>query len=77
MSTPEPENPPAITEAEIIKKLGDELLFIVGGLRKGSIKSKPIVVMSDDAENWPMLSLEEHIWQVFGECGIKEARAAK
>ena len=56
-------------------KLAGSLLFVIQGLRKGSITAKPIMLMSDDLESYPVVSLESELWKVLGECGIKEKKS--
>jgi hypothetical protein len=50
---------------EEIKNLRSELFFILRGIKTGSIKSAPIVDMSDEnAESFYPITLAEHIEKV-------------
>jgi len=52
--------------------LANELTSIISGLRSGSIKSKPIMLISEEAENYEMISLERSIWKTLNKCGFYE-----
>jgi len=59
----------ALTEQHQI--VVNELLFILKGVRQGSIKSKPIIDLSnEDATEFGMISLEEHILQALQNANI-------
>lgn len=70
-----------MSDKEKIKKLGEQcgtmagmLLFVINGLRKGSITSKPILLMDENATEYPMVTLESEIWKALGKCGITEKK---
>ncbi len=63
-----------LSEKEMIGVLAGMLLFVIRGLRSGSIKSKPIIKMDREAEEYPMVGLESEIWEALGRCGIKEKK---
>lgn len=50
------------------------LLYVIKGLRSGSITSKPIMLMDDSAESYPVTTLEAEIWKALGKCGITEKK---
>jgi len=43
------------------EKLRQALMFIVGGLKRGTIKSQPIMTCIPNAKEWPIQTLEEVI----------------
>lgn len=50
------------------------LLFVIKGLRNGSIKSKPIMNIEEGVKEYGMTSLEDEIWAALEKCGIKEKK---
>lgn len=73
---------------ECIQKLQDEkfrlvraITTVIGGCVNGTIKSQPIVITSEDAEEYPMISLREHLTNELAACGatitIKEPAKKK
>lgn len=63
---------------ECIQKLQDEkfrlvraITTVIGGCVNGTIKSQPIVITSESAENYPMISLQEHLTSELAACGAK------
>lgn len=65
---------PKLTELQKIGTLAGALVFVINGLRKSSIESQPITIMEPDAEEYPMISLEQYLWEALGKCGIKERK---
>lgn len=66
---------PKLSDAEKVGVLAGSLLFVIKGLRSGSIKSKPILLMPQGAKEYEMVSLEDEIWEALGKCGITERKA--
>ena len=54
-------------------KLRKTLIFIVGGLKRGTIKSQPIMTCIPDAKEWPMQTLEEIIGEALGDKNRRKA----
>lgn len=50
------------------------LLFVIKGLRNGSIRSRPILNIDKCAKEYGMTTLEDEIWVALNKCGIKEAK---
>lgn len=48
--------------------------FVIQGLRKGSIKSKPILHMEPKAESHEMISLEASLWMALNAAGVEEKK---
>lgn len=63
---------PELTDKQKIRTLAQEIAWVIEAYRTGDIKCKPMVDMSDDeAENWPIITLEERLTKTLNECGIK------
>lgn len=63
-----------LSEKEMLGILAGMLLFVVRGLRAGSITSKPIIRTDPDSEQYPIVTLETEIWDALGKCGISEKK---
>lgn len=66
-----------LTPEEKIGVLAGMLLWIIQGLRKGSVSSKPILNIDPKATEYGITTLESEIWKALGKCGIKEKKQPK
>lgn len=65
---------PKLTDAQKCGILAGGILFVIEGLRCGSINAKPIIKTDSDAEEYPIISLEQELWEVLGKVGITEKK---
>lgn len=68
---------PKLTDAYKVGILAGTILFVIKGLRSGSITSKLIMMMDDKAASYEMSSLEDELWKALNKCGIKEVKKTK
>lgn len=69
-----PRDEKASEQSKKIGVLAGMLLFVIQGLRKGSIKSKPILNIDPKATEYGVTSLEQEIWSALNKCGITEKK---
>lgn len=65
---------PKLNEPKKVGVLAGMLLFVIKGLRTGSISSKPILKMDDEATEYETATLDQEIWDALGKCGINEEK---
>lgn len=63
-----------LSDGEKVRVLAGMLLFVIRGLRNKSISSKPIMLTSAAAKEYPMTSLEAEAWKALNKCGITEKK---
>lgn len=65
---------PKLSDAEKVGILIGALLFVIRGLRAGSVSSQPIMLQDDKAKSYPMVTLESELWKALKKCGITEKK---
>lgn len=60
-----------LSDREKLRILADEVAFVIGAYRSGDLKCKTMIDTSDEeAESYPMVTLEERLLGALAKCKI-------